>query len=531
MAERQNQRGGTVRVVVGVALIAAGLGAGIGGAFAASTSGLVRAVGAGVDAVAGLAAAIWVDWSNKSREARAAALRARAEVLDPVVADPPGEGSVFDVLLATSTQAAPFRSRRAELAWLERWWEDPKQLVVVVAGPAGVGKTRLVAEFALDRPAPWVSGWLREGRGGDAVAAVGACGDPALVLVDDADQQPELARFLASLNTGRGTGAEVRVILICRGPGLAGRLAPALDDRSRGMLEGVRELPLGPFGGADDRARWFAEAARAYAKARQVPPPDLPAHPGAYVTDPAEPILTLHAQALLAVLDSEGSRPFRPRAEGLPFDRVAAALFAHAQRRWQASAQRPQFGLTDLTSPVQQQAIAALLLASPADQAQAAALLRSVPELAMASAERLANIARWAAHLYPGDPPWPLQIKPDMLAEWFAVTQMTQTPDLAGVLRALTSAPEDSLLVLLAHASDHIDQAVQLFASVVAADVARLAVAGVTAALTASTSQWRLDDELARLIGQATWSADALGPVEDLLTGGLPRTQAVGGRS
>ena len=187
-------------------------------------------------------------------------------------------------------------------------------------------------------------------------------------------------------------------------------------------------------------------------------------------------------------------------------------------------AQRPEFGLTDLTSPVQQHAIAALLLASPADQAQAAAMLRRVPELAKASAERRANIARWAAHLYPSDPPWPLQIKPDMLAEWFAVTQLTQTPALAGLLRVMTPAQKAALLVLLAHASDHILQAVQLFAEIVAADTSRLAEAGVAAALTASAGQWRLDGELAHLIRQATWSADALGRVEDQLTELLPRT-------
>ena len=501
MAEGHERRGWAVRAAVGAALILAGLGAGVAGAFAASTSWLVRAAGAAVGAVAGLAAAIWVDRAYQRREAREAALRAREDVLDSLVADPASEGSVFDVLLATSTEAAPFRGRRDDLAWLERWWDDPKQpAVVVVTGPAGTGKTRLVTQFALDRPAPWVSGWLSEGRGADAVAAIRACGDPALILVDDADQRPDLAALLASLKADRGTGPTVRVILVSRAAGLVNRLAATLDDRSRGMLDGVRELPLGPFGGADDRARWFAEAVRAYARARRVPPPDLPAHLSGYVTDPAEPILTLHAQALLAVLDSEGSRPMRPRAEGLPFDQVAAALFAHEQHRWQTSAQRPEFGLTDLTSPVQAHAIAALLLASPADQAQAVAVLRRVPELAKASAERRANIARWAAHLYPSDPPWPIQIKPDMLAEWFAVTQVTQTPELAGLLRVMTPAQEAALLVLLAHASDHIPQAVQLFADIVAADTTRLAEAGVAAALTASAGQWRLDGELARLI-------------------------------
>lgn len=205
MAEGHERRGWAVRAAVGGALILAGVSAGIAGAFAASTSWLVRAVGAAVAAVAGLAAAIWVDRAYQRREAKAAALRAREDVLDALVADPASEGSVFDVLLATSSEAAPFRGRRGDLAWLDRWWDDPEQPVVVVTGPAGTGKTRLATQFALGRPAPWVSGWLSDARGADAVAAIGACGDPALILVDDADQRSDLATLLAGLKAGRGT--------------------------------------------------------------------------------------------------------------------------------------------------------------------------------------------------------------------------------------------------------------------------------------------------------------------------------------
>jgi tetratricopeptide (TPR) repeat protein len=113
-----------------------------------------------------------------------------------------------------------------------------------------------------------------------------------------------------------------------------------------------------------------------------------------------------------------------------------------------------------------------------------------------------------------------------MLAEWFAVTQVTQTPELAGLLRVMTPGLKAALLVLLAHASDHIFQAVQLFSDIVAADTTRLAEAGVTAAPTASAGQWRLDGELGSLILQATWSADVLDRVEDQLTESLPRTRA-----
>jgi hypothetical protein len=226
------------------------------------------------------------------------------------------------------------------------------------------------------------------------------------------------------------------------------------------------------------------------------------------------------------VLDSEGSRPIRPRAEGPPFDRVAAALFAHERHRWQASARQPEFGLTDLTAPVQAHAVAALLLARPADQEQAAALLRRVPELATASAERRANIAWWAAYLYPDDPSWPIQVKPDMLAEWFVVGELTQTPELVDLVQAMTPAQKATMLLLLAHASDQVPQAVQLFADIVTADVSRLAEAGVAAAVTATSGQRRLDGELASLIQHASWSTDALRRVENQLTGHLVRTWA-----
>ena len=526
MAEGHNRRGPGVRTLIGWALVVglAAVGGGVAAAFAPSTSLLWRVGGAAVGGAVGLVAVFLADQGNQRSEAKAAALHARGEVLDALVADPASEGSVFDVLLATSTEAAPFRGRKDELAGLEWWWDDPKRAVVVVTGPAGTGKTRLVTEFAKGRPAPWISGWLRADRGGDAVAAIAACGDPALILVDDADQRADVAALLTSLNADRGTGPTARVILVSRAPGLLRRLAPTLDDRSRGMLEGIRELPLGPFGSADDRVRWFAEAVRAYASARQTPPPDLPAHLSGYVTDPAEPILTLQAQALLAVLESERSRPWRSRSDDLPFDQVAAALFAHEEHRWQKS--RPGFGLTDLTSPVQARAVAILLLASPAEQDQAVAALRWVPELADAPTERRANIASWVAHLYASDPPWPIHVKPDMLAEWFVVAQLTGTPALADLLHAMTPTRKDAVLVLLAHASDHIPQAVQLFADVVAADVPYLAEAGMAAALTASVGQWRLDGELASLIRQTIWSADTLGRIENRLTLNLPQTGA-----
>ena len=48
---------------------------------------------------------------------------------------------------------------------------------------------------------------------GQAVAAVRRCGEPALILVDDADQRPDLAALLDSLAASPGS-SPVRVVLI-----------------------------------------------------------------------------------------------------------------------------------------------------------------------------------------------------------------------------------------------------------------------------------------------------------------------------
>ena len=61
-------------------------------------------------------------------------------------------------------------------------------------------------------------------------------------------------------------------------------------------------------------------------------------------------MLTIQAQALLAVLETERRRPLHPASPALPFDQVAEALFAHEQRRWQQVAQQPGWGLADLTA-------------------------------------------------------------------------------------------------------------------------------------------------------------------------------------
>lgn len=182
----------------------AGAGAGLVAGTTTVTNAWLRAGYGAAGGVAGLAGAVITYQVSKRREGREAARRVRGEVLSDVVTERlPGDTSVLGLLLATNA-VAPFRGRQADLGWLQKWCDDPAACpVVVLTGPAGVGKGRLAVQFAMQRPEPWVTGWLVAGRGGDAVAAVRACGDPALILVDDADDRGDLADLIASLVAAR----------------------------------------------------------------------------------------------------------------------------------------------------------------------------------------------------------------------------------------------------------------------------------------------------------------------------------------
>ncbi len=273
--------------------------------------------------------------------------------------------------------------------------------------------------------------------------------------------------------------------------------------------------------------RWFGEAVRAYAAARRTPPPDLPGTMSRGVTAAAgKPILALQAQALLVVLNCEAGRPWRAGAGMAPFEEIARALFAHEQARWRQVAAQPEWGLTDLTPAIQERAVAVLVISGAADESQAVAALRWVSDLADALTERLANIGRWAGHLYPREPPWPLRIQPDMLAEWFAVTQLTTHPELAKTYGGMDPEQSAVLLMLLAHASDHIPRAACLFADLIASDIIGLARPAIVAARTATKGQRLLDTAIAPLITQANWTPDSLNALDkELPRGSLPRTR------
>ena len=124
-----------------------------------------------------------------------------------------------------------------------------------------------------------------------------ACGDPALILVDDADERPDLRALLEDLAAWPG-GSTVRVLLTARAPDARALIARSLEPRHRSLANNAPERHVDVFGTADDHARWLGEAVRAYAKARRTPPPDLPASASrGAASESDEPILTVQTQA------------------------------------------------------------------------------------------------------------------------------------------------------------------------------------------------------------------------------------------
>ena len=474
-------------------------------------------------AVAGVAAAVvlalgaW--WApRESNDGRAAALERRGEALDDLKAagsvdpdDPVG-------LLYAGRSPAPFRGRRRELRQLADWCTgDSSCPVLILGGPAGVGKSRLALEFASGFPENWVAGWLHAGAGGTVVSAVRACLDPALILVDDADGRADLIPLLNALAEHHNSPA-IRVILLTRSAaGLAAALASQLPDHHDQIVTGARALELEPHGAPEDQERWFGQAVAAFAAALGVPAPKLPVPSAAAVAGPGETMLELQAGALLAVLGGAAAAG-DPRR--LSPGQVAAGLMTHEKRRWHVTAATWQWssGSTPRGS-VQERAVATLVLLGSASVSEAEQILRKIPELRDATAERLAALASWVLALYPPGPGGTPRMRPDMISEWFVVSQLTAHLDLAQRLReGLTDEQAARALAFLARAADRIDAAVTLFSGFASGGLQRRVMAAAQAALTGETGQHLVDAVIAELIQSAQgWSVSKLIEIDGLI--------------
>src|SRR5258708_39400987 len=106
-----------------------------------------------VASVSGLVAVTVVDRVFNSLDERAAARQRRNEVLDSLKAAAPGDRDDALGLLRADRSPVPYRGRRRELRQLKDWCADDSACpVLMIGGPAGVGKSRVGLEFAASPP-------------------------------------------------------------------------------------------------------------------------------------------------------------------------------------------------------------------------------------------------------------------------------------------------------------------------------------------------------------------------------------------
>ncbi|MBP2327849.1 tetratricopeptide (TPR) repeat protein [Kibdelosporangium banguiense] len=326
------------------------------------------------------------------------------EVLAPLRPERQDVGMVFR--LTASYCPSPVRGRAPEIDKLVSWCIDRDEsagVVRMIAGPAGVGKSRLAIEVAERLPQGWLTGRLTSVAG--AVDRIAATSQPALIVVEDAENLADLDTLLRQ--AGRHP-AKLRILVLTR--------APERLPTSPSLSDPVIRCVLAPVGGRNDRKRWYGEAVRAYAEQLGLPVPELTKEK---IGDDEDTFLLLQARALLAVLD----RPGRHRAS---LAAISSDLVGLETQRWT----RDALPLT-CDAEVLAEAVTVLMLLTSVTTAEAAGLLSRVPQFSHESAqETRVVVARWAFRQYSRGLDGRLDVQPHLVGERLLLDTLARTPEL-----------------------------------------------------------------------------------------------------
>jgi tetratricopeptide (TPR) repeat protein len=336
-------------------------------------------------------------------------------------------------LLRADVEAVRFRGRDEIIGWLRDWCEGKGSAVCLLAGTGGQGKTRLARRLVADLCRDgWAGGELPSA---DAMpeSSKGLLADtriPLLVVIDQAEARPEVARSVAERLGGRDQQAPTRILLLARESGewwqrlIAS--SPAFAD--------AREYRLGPLDNdADSRREAFSVAVHDLAAylgrvpgyreadwptiARTVSPPDDLA--GARF----ESALAVQLTALTALLERRAGPP----AQG-PETSPEDTLLAQEQEYWQQSAARFGLGLNPHTL---ERAVATAVLYGAESKGEALETLARVDGLHDARYDERESAAQWIRELYPAASKsyWG-SLQPDRIAEHLVATVLQDSPDL-----------------------------------------------------------------------------------------------------
>nr|BFE61106.1 hypothetical protein GCM10020063_056320 [Dactylosporangium thailandense] len=320
--------------------------------------------------------------------------------------------------------------RDAEVRRLLRWCDEPSpQRLWLMTGDAGSGKTRLLVEAVARLEKPWLSGWVRRGKGAAAVAAAAGSGRPVLLIVDDADTYPDLADMLVKVVRDSD---DVRVVAAARDTaGWWSRVRAGLEqdvDVAMPASPQVRLTTLTPD--ASSQRQRFAQAIRHFARSWDVPAPAA----NLVSSDAPVSMLLVHAAAAVTVRDGLSGR--------VVLDDAVRRLFDIEERWWQdraVSAGLPAIGL-----PLLRSAIVAGVLLGADDLDDAVQVLRRLPGLTGARAELLRDLALWIRGLYPAKAGgWLSPHLPGRLVERYVVGYLVANPSQLAAIASAAVEPTE----------------------------------------------------------------------------------------
>ncbi|GAA2098062.1 hypothetical protein GCM10009759_28700 [Kitasatospora saccharophila] len=400
---------------------------------------------------------------------------------DPESTDPNRSGNSPAALLRPEREVVPFHGRGELLEDLVDWCAQPGVAVLLVHGPGGQGKTRLVRELAerlITDPAHgrWTAVWAASGAPGEDgpdLAPLAETHHRVLVVLDYAEQRiGQLAKLIES---APGRDLPFKVVLIARTDG-------EWRDRAKERGEAVAEalgrvarvvLPalVADAGERPALYRWAADAfagqlrllpGRAHvdwaAAAAALPPRDLG---DARYANP----LTLHMTVLADLLDAGSPLPTAPRPSRSGLLEVPAEnpddaetrLLLHEERHWNGILAGNGVGPTGPEAEAFRDALAATALLDPGDHARADAVLRRVRGLS--DDARRGTVEKCLTDAYPpagaATGPWGA-VQPDRIAERFAGQRVLGRPYLLPALSAdLAPGDAERLLTVLTRAAQH----------------------------------------------------------------------------
>ncbi|MFC4063651.1 tetratricopeptide repeat protein [Actinoplanes subglobosus] len=432
-----------------------------------------------------------------------------AAVTTPWPATDAAQAAGHSVLAALNPTERVVRFNLLHQKWLNtlvRWCQDDDGgAVCLVQADAGEGKTRLLIE-AVDEliEAGWVCGWLRPGKGREAVAVAARWQRPVLLLADDAATRGEVADLLIA---AADEGPRVRVVLAARDFGAWwARLRSGLA-REVAMATPSRPLILLPslVGDARNRQQEFTKAVRAFADWFDAAAPQV-VFAGATAAVPA---VLLHAAAVVAVSDEVTGQ--------VEADAVQQRLFEAEAAWWREQAVAAD--LDALGMPVLAGALVLAVLIGASSRDEAITLLRHLPGLGHVDHRIPGRVADWLRELYPQrTAAWLDPYLPGRLVERYAADQITERQALA---EAVSAAARDDhaatrALEVLARAAVHTPRRADAFAAVITTDPRRLLPIAVQ--VTSSQAEPAvLDSRLAAFVTDIDLPPDVLDLLSQLL--------------